>query len=166
MTMTPIHMVDVMTVPANQSTTRRIARTKRRIRPVNTRPIGMRARPSPRSMAREERRENHPERAHSSGRTTSTMVTTATTVVSLIPPLFHMQGRMCARGLADLGVGYRLMFCRCLLHYHRSAATWEMPILGCALPWQPASLTIRTLTEGRTLRRYPLCVRAHGYSCR
>ena len=98
MTMTPIQMVVVMTVPANQSTTRWIARTSRRISPVRTSPVGMRARPNPRSRAREERRESHPDRAHNSGRTTRRMVTTATTVVSLIPQLFHTVVTFVRRG--------------------------------------------------------------------
>ena len=58
----------------------------------------MRARPNPRSRAREERRESHPDRAHNSGRTTRRMVTTATTVVSLIPQLFHTVVTFVRRG--------------------------------------------------------------------
>ena len=98
MTMTPIQIAVVMAVPANQSTMRRIARTSRRISPVRTRPVGMRARPNPRSRAREERRESHPDRAHNSGRTTRRMVTTATTVVSLMPQLFHTVVTFVRRG--------------------------------------------------------------------
>lgn len=166
MTMMPIQMVVVMTVPANQSTTRRIARTRRRIRPVSTRPTGMRARPTPRSMAREERRENHPDRAHSSGRTISTMVTTATTVGSLIPPLFHIQGRTCVLGLADSGVDCQLVFCRCLFHYLRPAATWETPIPELAPSWPLVLLTIRRFTDSPTLKQCPRCAQEYAYSCR
>ena len=90
-TITPVQIVVVIWVCANQFTTRVSARTSSRMRPVTSRPMGTSARPSPRSTGRQERRASHPNMAQSTGSTVVMIVTRMTMLVSSMRQPNHMR---------------------------------------------------------------------------